>query len=83
MSKAPKKRFIAGAVCPKCAARDRIVMYSVDGQQIRECVECDFKDEIRLQSKPNELKTRVNAPHVSAAEDVTPIKVISPKPDES
>ena len=33
------KRFIAGAVCPRCGVMDRIVV-SGDGEQ-RSCVDCD------------------------------------------
>lgn len=55
-----KKRFIAGAVCPKCSAMDRIQMYRIDGVDYRECVECGFKDEMRFQPAVRELDTRVN-----------------------
>ena len=57
-----QKRFIAGAVCPRCSAMDRIVMYTVEEGTFRECVDCGFKDE---QPDPEEgfadaeLKTRV------------------------
>ena len=38
------RRFIAGAVCPKCAEMDKTVMYRVsDVEQVRECVRCGFK----------------------------------------
>ncbi|GAA5524593.1 hypothetical protein Maes01_01150 [Microbulbifer aestuariivivens] len=57
---AVKKRFIAGAVCPRCSAMDTIVNYRQDEKNYRECVACDFKDEIRLQSSPAEIPTRVN-----------------------
>jgi uncharacterized metal-binding protein (TIGR02443 family) len=37
-----KRRFIAGAVCPRCSAMDKIV---VDlGSDARECVACGFTD---------------------------------------
>ena len=38
------KRFIAGAVCPRCGVQDRIRVYSIDGATYRECVACDFSD---------------------------------------
>ncbi len=37
-----KRRFIAGAVCPKCAAMDKVVVYEESGSQYRACVVCDF-----------------------------------------
>ncbi len=37
------RRFIAGAVCPRCSAMDKIV---VDlGTDARECVACGFTDQ--------------------------------------
>ncbi len=36
-------QFIAGAVCPKCKAVDKIAINS-DNDQIY-CVECDFKED--------------------------------------
>ena len=54
------KRFIAGAVCPRCAQIDKLMMYKQDGKDFRECVSCDFKDEMRFTSNRQELQTRVN-----------------------
>ncbi len=52
-----RRRFIAGAVCPRCGAMDRIVV-DLDTDQ-RECVACDFR-EARPQDGPErELPTRV------------------------
>ena len=56
----PKKRFIAGAICPKCSALDRIVMYRQNDKDYRECVACGFNDEMCFQPKNRELETRVN-----------------------
>lgn len=58
----PVKRFIAGAVCPRCSAMDRIVMYKEGDQDHRECVECGFKDEMHIKPAVRELGTRVNTP---------------------
>ena len=75
--KAVKKRFIAGAVCPRCSEMDKIVNYTQDGKNYRECVACGFKDEIRLQSSPRELTTRVS--ETDAAEEIeAPVKIIQP-----
>ena len=75
--KALKKRFIAGAVCPRCSEMDKIVNYTQDGKNYRECVACGFKDEIRLQSSPRELTTRVNEA-VAPEEIEAPVKIIQP-----
>lgn len=40
---ASRRRFIAGAVCPRCAAMDKIVV-NLDTDQ-RECVACGFSEE--------------------------------------
>jgi uncharacterized metal-binding protein (TIGR02443 family) len=59
-----QRRFIAGAVCPKCAEMDKTVMYRIsDLEQIRECVRCGFKESIRDDTgKIVEPTTRVNQP---------------------
>ncbi|WP_281645342.1 YheV family putative zinc ribbon protein [Parendozoicomonas sp. Alg238-R29] len=76
-----KKRFIAGAVCPKCAAMDRLVMFEDQGVTIRECVECGFTDNQKDLEPQGELETRVNQVdmHDAAApadDDVSPIKIL-------
>ncbi len=55
-----KKRFIAGAVCPKCAEQDVLMTYTIDGDEYRECVDCGFKDKMVFKSQSQELTTRVN-----------------------
>ncbi|HEY8386555.1 MAG TPA: YheV family putative zinc ribbon protein [Porticoccaceae bacterium] len=74
------KRFIAGAVCPRCAAMDRVVMYSEGGKQFRECVSCGYLDEMPLQSPPRELDTRVNRSAEERLEEVRPVRLVEPKP---
>lgn len=39
------KRFIAGAVCPKCQALDRIIMLTNHlGEEHIECISCAYHD---------------------------------------
>ncbi|SFL94164.1 YheV family putative zinc ribbon protein [Marinobacter zhejiangensis] len=59
---ASPKRFIAGAVCPRCAEMDKIVMYATEEGQFRECVACGYKDR-QGDAEPEvaELDTRVNS----------------------
>ena len=59
------KRFIAGAICPRCAEIDKLVMYqNAQAEQVRECVRCGYQDVMTDQgpkpSDPQEIKTRVN-----------------------
>jgi uncharacterized metal-binding protein (TIGR02443 family) len=59
------KRFIAGAMCPRCSEMDKIVMfYGDDGAQVRECVACGFTDALAENevAEPEDihLDTRVN-----------------------
>jgi len=57
------KRFVAGAVCPRCAKMDTIKVYRNDIREYRECVRCDYKDGQNLDGSPEkvtELTTRVN-----------------------
>ena len=73
-----KKRFIAGAACPKCAALDKLMTYKEDDKDFRECVACGFKDEMRFNAAPRELVTRVNTPEEAKANE-TQVLSFSPK----
>ncbi len=39
-----KRRFIAGAKCPKCEALDRIVMLTTGDDEWIECIECNYSE---------------------------------------
>lgn len=58
----PVKRFIAGAVCPRCGEMDCLRSWRDEAQLYRECVRCDFSDAQRADGAPSpqELETRVN-----------------------
>ena len=73
-----KKRFIAGAVCPKCSAMDRIVMFKIDDKDYRECVECGFEDVMHFAPKTQELETRVNTPDEVKKEQTQVIRFVVP-----
>ncbi len=83
------KRFIAGAVCPRCGAMDRIVSYNDEQQrQIRECVDCGFHEKLRdvdsQPANPEELETRVTRKKVPASEvKAQPIKFFPRMPGKS
>ncbi|MFW2076404.1 YheV family putative zinc ribbon protein [Acinetobacter sp. ULE_I010] len=64
-----KRRFIAGAKCPKCEAMDRIVMLTQDDAEWIECIECGYSE-----NRP----THVDAPEEPAIPDE--IGVIQFKP---
>ena len=72
------KRFIAGAVCPRCGKQDTLRMYRDDEREHRDCVQCDFSDSLRLDGEPEitELETRVTAKERPSdkTEDVQPLK---------
>lgn len=70
-----KKRFIAGAVCPKCGAMDKIQMFRIEDADHRECVECGFTDKILLKSEPKELETRVNVTEEDKAEQTQVVQI--------
>ncbi|ODS24111.1 hypothetical protein AB835_05100 [Candidatus Endobugula sertula] len=63
------KRFIAGAVCPRCNKMDKLVTYKKNDKEFRECVSCDFHDEMHFKQHYRELETRVNT-----SEDPTEIE---------
>ncbi|WP_207060764.1 YheV family putative zinc ribbon protein [Motiliproteus sp. SC1-56] len=63
------KRFIAGAVCPRCAAMDKLRTYRDAIHEHRECVACGYEDSMRLDGAPSprEMETRVNSPRPAAS----------------
>lgn len=85
-----RRRFIAGAVCPRCALMDKIVV-NLDTDQ-RECVACGFT-EARPEDKPavrgapasvpvtpaRELPTRVSRPAARRVETTAePVRLVDP-----
>ena len=73
-----KRRFIAGAVCPRCSAMDKIVV-DIESDA-RECVACGFaearpKDSARV----GEVPTRVSRAAARRVETTAQaIKLIDP-----
>ena len=58
---AVQKRFIAGAVCPRCAEMDKIRAWEQSGIRYRDCVNCDFFEQAPIEEETAaELETRVN-----------------------
>lgn len=83
------KRFIAGAVCPRCGELDKLTLYTNDeGEQVRECVRCDYSDRMTEDGPVDELGTRVNTLRVGELPlahevEVSLVKILDPakKPD--
>jgi uncharacterized metal-binding protein (TIGR02443 family) len=74
------RRFIAGAVCPRCGEMDKIVVDTESDQ--RECVSCGFNEARPSDNsapKPLEPRTRVNRPASRRVE--TTAEVITLVPD--
>lgn len=67
------KRFIAGAVCPKCGVQDSIRAERDEKLLVlkRECVECGFSDAL-YDSPQQEIETRVTPPEPFV--EVQPLK---------
>jgi uncharacterized metal-binding protein (TIGR02443 family) len=76
MSQATKKRFIAGAVCPKCATMDTVITYSLDDKNWRGCVNCDFNEEMIFTPQVREIETRVNLDEATKAAQTQIIKIL-------
>lgn len=72
------RRFIAGAVCPRCGLMDKLVV-EVGGSD-RECVSCGFRDS-RPVEVSRELTTRVNRPAARRVETpAEPVTLVQPAP---
>lgn len=53
-----QKRFIAGAQCPQCGARDTLRVFSSDGFDFRDCVRCGFVENMNAASPNADLPAR-------------------------
>ena len=76
------RRFVAGAVCPRCKAMDRLVISQSEDGALLECVSCGFQD-LRTESDqaPMEPGTRLGRPlSVPAVSDdpeaVVPVRIL-------
>ena len=72
-----KKRFIAGAICPKCAEQDTMLAYEDVERKVmvRECVQCGFTVEIStVVNQPKEMITRVS--ERTDTESDAPVQVV-------
>ncbi|TDO97283.1 YheV family putative zinc ribbon protein [Marinomonas balearica] len=78
------KRFIAGAVCPRCSEMDKIRAWRDDEEekQYRECVACGYQDEqsTKVQAQSIEIPTRVNQPHSAQPEAEATVINFIPNP---
>ena len=73
-----QKRFIAGAVCPKCAAQDKVVAYRKQEIDYRECVSCGFIDQLKLGVSAPPPDTRISKAERRDAASIDAIKIIDP-----
>ncbi len=76
------RRFIAGAVCPRCAAMDKIV---VDlASDARECVACGFTDGRPVDpAASQEVPTRVSRGAARRVETkAEAVRLVDELPDE-
>jgi uncharacterized metal-binding protein (TIGR02443 family) len=67
------RRFIAGAVCPRCGEQDKLLIDSETDQ--RECVKCGFHDQRPKEGGATELQTRVTRPAARRTE--TPVEAVT------
>ncbi|PVY77438.1 hypothetical protein C8D92_103123 [Tamilnaduibacter salinus] len=78
------KRFIAGAVCPRCGAMDRLMMHRDGDHQYRECIDCGFEDAQSLvEDAAPEPETRVNRRDPSEQHTVEPVVFFKAPADDS
>ena len=69
-----QKRFIAGAICPRCAELDKLFVYKAGDRTFRECVNCDFLEEQKFAPIAREPATRVT----DNAATIETVRIIEP-----
>lgn len=74
------KRFIAGVTCPRCAEMDRIRAWEQNGIRYRECVSCDFFEQLPIEDETApELQTRVNTPRKEQKQqEIQTVRILDP-----
>ncbi|WP_404415475.1 YheV family putative metal-binding protein [Vreelandella aquamarina] len=74
------KRFIAGVTCPRCAEMDRIRSWEQNGIRYRECVSCDFFEQLPIEDEDApELQTRVNkVREEQKQQDIQTVRILDP-----
>jgi len=80
-----RRRFIAGAVCPRCAAMDKLVVDLHSDE--RSCVACGFSEARPAappQAAPAELPTRVSRASARRVEtEAEVVRLLDPGADTS
>lgn len=66
-----RRRFVAGAVCPRCALMDKIIV-DLDTDQ-RECVACGF-----VEGRPRDNAAAADGPVSRTADPELPTRVSRP-----
>jgi len=77
-----KKRFIAGAVCPRCSAVDTLMTYCLGDESYRECVDCGFVEKLRFKNPSKELTTRVNKTEKDIKDETQVVNIVEIKPSK-
>lgn len=72
------KRFVAGAVCPKCGTMDTIRAFTTDEGSFRDCVQCGFEEKQLAQVEQKELGTRVNQFEEASDSAVQVVNIVEP-----
>lgn len=68
------RRFIAGAVCPRCGQTDTLFLFGTDTQRLCECVACGYRDAIDRAGDGAAL-----AP-AHDEDEVRPLRLVDPGP---
>jgi uncharacterized protein len=76
MAYSTTRRFVAGAVCPRCSEMDKLVVYNEAGKDFRECVACGYKEEMHFKPVARELDTRVNQTEEDKKDAVQVINIL-------
>ncbi len=71
-----RRRFIAGAVCPRCSAMDTVVV-DLDSDR-RECVSCGFSEARPADEVRQEPHTRVNRPGRRSDAPAEAVRLVDP-----
>jgi len=66
-----RKRFIAGASCPKCKQLDKVYTYEQDGREFAACTQCDY---LEPRPTPEQIEEMHRQQDAAQAEPEHPVR---------
>lgn len=71
-----KRRFIAGASCPACKQKDKVVMYSSDEGAHFECVSCGHTEMLGNEALAQQVQSHAPTSSGETQDEIAVVKIV-------